>query len=51
MASTKYDLFIYGESSHAGATPQDGSNSILAAATLIQQLYQGKNFGLAGNEK
>lgn len=39
MASTKYDLFIYGESSHAGANPQDGSNSILAAATLIQQLY------------
>ena len=39
MASTKYDLFINGESSHAGANPQDGSNAILAAATLIQQLY------------
>lgn len=39
MASTKYDLFIVGESSHAGANPQDGSNAILAAATLIQQLY------------
>lgn len=39
MASIKYDLYINGESSHAGANPQDGNNAILAAATLVQQLY------------
>lgn len=39
MASTKFNIRIKGESSHAGASPQEGKNAVLAGATLVQQLY------------
>ena len=39
LASTKFDLIFEGRSAHAGASPQEGHNAILAASSAILAMY------------
>ena len=39
LASTKYDVTFRGTAAHAGASPETGSNTLLAAATAILNLH------------
>jgi len=39
LASTKFDVTFKGVPAHAGATPHDGRNAVLAMAQAIQGLY------------
>jgi aminobenzoyl-glutamate utilization protein A len=38
LATTKFDAFIAGASSHAGGKPNEGKNALLAAATAVLNL-------------
>ena len=38
-ATRKFDAFFYGQSSHAGGSPQAGKNALLAASTAVLNLY------------
>ncbi|MDX9864146.1 MAG: amidohydrolase [Anaerolineaceae bacterium] len=38
-ATRKFDVFFYGQPSHAGGSPQAGKNALLAAATAVLNLY------------
>jgi len=38
LASSKFDVELYGKSSHAAANPQDGLNTLLAASTIALSL-------------
>ncbi len=38
LATTKYDVVYRGKSAHAGGSPQDGNNALLAAATAVLNL-------------
>ena len=39
LASTKFDLTFKGRSAHAGASPQEGCNAVLAASSAILAMY------------
>lgn len=39
LANTKLDVQFLGESSHAGKSPNEGKNALLAASTAITNLY------------
>jgi len=39
LAARIIDVSLHGRSSHAGNAPQDGNNALLAACTVIQNLY------------
>ena len=39
LASCKYDVVFRGLAAHAGGSPQDGKNALLAAATAVTNLY------------
>lgn len=39
LATTKYDVYFYGLSAHAGGSPEKGKNVMLAVATAITNLY------------
>jgi len=40
MASTKFNLEIYGKAAHAGLNPEKGINSLHAAGNIISKLYE-----------
>lgn len=39
LATCKYDVTFHGVSSHAGGSPQNGRNALLAAANAVMNLY------------
>ena len=39
LATTKYDVVYHGKASHAGASPHQGRNALLAAAAAVVNLY------------
>lgn len=39
LATTKWDVRIHGKSAHAGASPQDGKNALLAACAATTNLH------------
>ena len=39
LASTKFDVEFFGKAAHAGAEPQEGRNSLLAAASAVMNLH------------
>lgn len=39
LASTKFDAEFFGKAAHAGAEPQEGRNSLLAAASAVLNLH------------
>ena len=39
LATTKLAAYFYGESSHAGATPEKGRNALLGAATALLNIH------------
>jgi len=39
LATSKFDAFFHGFSTHAGFDPQDGRNALLAAATAVLNLH------------
>ncbi len=39
LATEKFDVSIKGKASHAGGSPQNGNNAILAAANIVMNLY------------
>ena len=39
LATTKYDVYFYGLSAHAGGSPEKGRNVMLAVAAAIMNLY------------
>jgi aminobenzoyl-glutamate utilization protein A len=38
-ATKKFDVTIYGKPAHAGGSPQDGNNALIAASTAVLNLY------------
>jgi len=38
-ATKKFDVTIHGKPSHAGGSPQDGNNALIAASTAVLNLY------------
>lgn len=38
LASTKFNVELFGQSSHAGSNPQDGNNALLAASAIALSL-------------
>lgn len=39
LATSKYDVYYYGKSAHAGGAPEKGNNVMLSVATSILNLY------------
>lgn len=49
LATTKFDVELFGKASHAGAAPHKGHNSLLAAAAIIQNLHAIPRHGDGGS--
>lgn len=45
LATSKLDVTFHGRSAHAGITPQEGRNALLAAATAVLNLHAIPRFG------
>ncbi len=50
MATTKMDVFIKGKASHAGASPQEGNNAMLAIATAVLNIHSIPRFGTTATQ-
>ena len=48
LAVSSFDVDFYGRTAHAGLAPHEGQNTILAAATAIENLYAISRHGFGG---
>jgi len=48
LATSKFDIFFYGQAAHAGFDPQNGRNALLAAANAVVNLYAISRHGGGG---